>query len=609
MINQGRAIIAAYVKDLPHSAGVYRMLNKDGDVLYVGKAKSLKKRVANYTQVAKLPNRLQRMVAETASMLFVTTHTEVEALLLENNLIKKYEPRYNVLLKDDKTFAHILLATDHPFPQIIKHRGAKKRQGHYFGPFASAGAVKQTIEGLQRAFGVRPCSDSYFAARSRPCLQYQIKRCCAPCVGYVSVEDYAARVSQACDVLNGKSRHLQEDLAKAMQTASDALDFERAALYRDRIRALTSIQAKQDINMQGVSDADVIALAQEGGNTCIQVFFIRGGQNFGNRAFFPKHDPAQDIGDILEAFVGQLYFDMPCPKRLVISHPLPNAALLEEALQQQHGHRVHIMTAQRGKTKALLSLAMRNAENALALKLADTKTHKALLEGVQKLFGLPRLPQRIEVYDNSHIQGRHAVGAMIVAGNEGFRKTAYRQFTMDASVAQGGDDYGMMRHMLTRRLTRLADDASEPAPDLLLIDGGAGQLSVAREVLTALNLRHLPLVAIAKGEDRNAGRETFYPMEGSPFTLPPNDPVLYFLQRLRDEAHRFAIGSHRAKRTKAIKASLLDDLPNIGAARKKALLAHFGSAKAVARAGLADLEAVDGISKALAAQIYAHFQG
>jgi len=609
-LNRGVETIKAYLRTLPEKPGVYRMMNADGDVLYVGKARNLKRRVANYTMPTKLPVRLQRMVAETVTMEFVTTHTEVEALLLESNLIKRLMPRYNVLLRDDKSFPHILITGDHDYPQLTKHRGTRDRPGQFYGPFASAGAVNRVMTALQRAFQLRNCADTVFSSRTRPCLQFQIKRCTAPCVGRVSREEYAAQVAEANAFLRGRSSDIQADLARAMQEASERLEFETAAKLRDRIRALTAIQAHQDINVQGIDDADVIAAWQDGGSTCVQVFFFRGGRNYGNRAFFPSHDKAQETAEVLAAFTAQFYENKAAPALVLISEEPAEHALLQEALSVRAGHKVELAVPKRGDKKRLIDHALTNAKEAHGRRLAERGSQATLLAGVAEAFGLPDPPQRIEVYDNSHIQGAQAVGGMIVAGPEGFLKNAYRKFNIKDPKA-AGDDYAMMREVLTRRFERaLKEDperAGEGWPDLVLIDGGEGQLSVARLVLADLGIDDVPLVAIAKGPDRDAGRERFFLPDRPPFGLDPKSPVLYFLQRLRDEAHRFAIGTHRARREKQIGASPLDEIAGIGPKRKKALLHHFGSARAVSRAGLSDLAAVEGISEAVAKIIYDHF--
>ncbi|MDB5360243.1 MAG: uvrC [Rhodospirillales bacterium] len=616
-IASGVAVIRNMVKTLPGSPGVYRMVNAAGDVLYVGKARNLRNRVTNYTQLVGLSNRIRRMVAETARMEVVTTHTEVEALLLEINLIKTLMPRYNVLLRDDKSFPYIHLRSTHPVPQLTKHRGARNEGGEYFGPFASAGAVNRTITALHRAFLLRSCSDSIFQSRTRPCLQYQIKRCSAPCVDRIGNADYLALVDQARAVLTGHSREINARLVAAMTEAAEALDYETAAVIRNRIRALAHIQAHQDINVEGLVDADVIAAHQEGGHTSVQVFFFRAGQNWGNRAYFPSHDRSLAIEEVLAAFIGQFYDNKPPPPQLLLSHEPAEAELLAEALSTHAGRKVALLTPQRGDKKKLVEHAMANAREALGRRLSESSTQQKLLAGVATALGLDAPPARIEVYDNSHIQGTNAIGAMIVAGPEGFMKSAYRKFNIRGEGAapgtefKPGDDYAMMREVLTRRFQRAQKEDPERTagqwPDLVLIDGGPGQLSVVEEVFVELGIDDVPLVAIAKGPDRNAGRERFFVPGHAPFSLEPKDPVLYFLQRLRDEAHRFAIGTHRARRTKAITVSPLDEVAGIGPSRKKALLHHFGSAKAVARAGQLDLEAVDGISKTVAKKIYDHF--
>lgn len=612
-LQRGIATIAAVVETLPLSPGVYRMLNAAGDVLYVGKARQLKRRVANYTHPAGLSIRIQRMVAETRMMEIVLTHTEAEALLLESNLIKKLLPRYNVLLRDDKGFPHILLTGDHPFPQLVKHRGARNRKGEYFGPFAAAHAVTQAIIDLQRVFLLRNCSDAYFAARKRPCLQYQIKRCSGPCVGRIDEAGYGELVNQARLFLTGRSSEIQGQFAAAMQAAADQLDYETAARYRDRLRALTSVQAHQDINVYGVEEADVFALAQQGGQTCIQVFFFRSGANYGNRAYYPSHDKSLETSEVLASFIGQFYADRPPPLLVLLSEEPQEAELLAEALTIKAGRRVALQVPKRGDKRKLIDHAATNAREALARRLAEHGAQRKLLEGVATLFDLPAPPERIEVYDNSHISGTNALGGMIVAGPEGFHKQAYRKFNIrgDDPSLVAGDDYGMMREVLRRRFGRALREDQERQqagwPDLVLIDGGAGQLSAAMAVMAELGLQDLPIAAIAKGPDRNAGRERFFLPGREPFSLEMKDPVLYYLQRLRDEAHRYAIDSHRARRTKALGRSELDDVPGIGAARRKALLHHFGSVRAISRAGIADLQAVSGISATVAKKIYDHF--
>ncbi|MEX2201343.1 MAG: excinuclease ABC subunit UvrC [Dongiaceae bacterium] len=614
----GIAVIEGALKSLPAVPGVYRMLNETGDALYVGKAHNLRKRVAAYTQVPRLSTRLMRMVAETVSLEVVTTHTEVEALLLESNLIKRLAPRYNILLRDDKSFPYILITENHTAPQIAKHRGARKRKGDYFGPFASAGAVNRAITALEKAFLLRSCSDHMFASRTRPCLLYQIKRCSAPCVGRIAESDYATLVDQARQFLSGHSGEIQAALATEMQAASGALDYERAARLRDRIRGLSQIQAHQDINIEGIEEADVIAAYQAGGQTCIEVFFFRNGGNYGNRAYFPSHDREAGVPEILAAFIGQFYENKTPPRLLLVSERPAEIELLAEALSLKADRRVEIATPQRGAKRGLLDHALANAREALGRRMSENAAQRRLLEGLAGVFGLDGTPERIEVYDNSHLSGTNAYGAMIVAGPEGFAKSAYRRFAVtgrskDGDAVEPGDDYAMLREVLARRFARaLKEDPGREGkgwPDLVLIDGGQGQLNVALDVLRELAIEDIPVVAIAKGPDRDAGRERFFMAGRPPIELEPRDPVLYFLQRLRDEAHRFAIGTHRAGRSRAIGRSALDDVPGIGAKRKKALLLHFGSARAVARAGLADLAAVDGISAAVARRIYDHFHG
>ena len=609
---RGVEVIAAALKNLPGSPGVYRMLNRSGDALYVGKARNLKKRVSAYTQLGKLPERLVRMVTETTQLEVVTTHTEVEALLLEINLIKRLMPRYNVLLRDDKSFPYIMITGDHPAPQIAKHRGARARRGDYYGPFASAGAVHRTITALQRAFLLRSCADSVFASRTRPCLLYQIKRCSAPCVGRISLEDYAGLVGQARDFLAGRSREVQARLGIQMQAASDSLDFELAAALRDRLRALSVVQAHQDINVEGIRDADVVAAHQAGGHTCVQVFFFRGGSNFGNRGYFPSHDRNLPLPQVLAAFLAQFYANKPPPPLILVNELPAEADLLTEALSIKAERKVEILQPVRGARRNLIDNALANAREALARRMAENASQRHLLEGVQQALGLEQVPQRIEVYDNSHLQGRSPYGAMIVAGPEGFMKGAYRKFSIAGDVAPG-DDYAMMREMLTRRFARVQKEDPDRErgqwPDLVLIDGGAGQLSTGQGVLDDLGIDDVALCAIAKGPDRDAGRERFFLPGREPFSLEPRDPVLYYLQRLRDEAHRFAIGTHRARRSADINRSPLDEIPGIGGKRKRALLLHFGSAKGVAAAGLTDLESVAGISKAVAKKVYDHFHG
>jgi len=642
-ITAGVTVIREALRNMPATPGVYRMLDRRGDAVYVGKARNLKSRVQNYTHPAGLSNRLRRMIAETVAMEIVVTHTEAEALLLECNLIKRLMPRYNVLLRDDKSFPLIHLTAGHDFPQITKHRGARSKDGTYFGPFASAGAVNRTLVTLQKAFLLRSCSDSIFAARTRPCLLFQIKRCSAPCVGRISRDDYAGLIEQAHTFLSGRSDDVQQRLATEMQAVATALDFEAAALIRDRIRALSLVQGHQDIHVPGVVDADVIAAHQAGGQTCVQVFFFRGGQNWGNRAYFPSHDRQLSVEEVLTSFVGQFYDNRAKPPLVLLSHRLVEQDLVEEALSLG-GERVTLAVPQRGEKRRLINRILATAREALGRRLAESASQRQLLDGVAAAFGIDGPLNRIEVYDNSHIQGTNAVGAMIVAGPEGLVKNAYRKFTIrgtalthptlpagsprsrvagegpDPRIAvrgetgkgiAGGDDYAMMREVLQRRFARaLKEDPERDRgtwPDLVLIDGGQGQLNVAQGVFEELGVADIAIAGIAKGPDRNAGRERFFVPSRAPFSLDPRDPVLYFLQRLRDEAHRFAIGTHRAKRTKALGHSPLDEITGIGARRKQALLHHFGSARAVARAGLAELERVAGISKTVAKKIYDHF--
>ncbi|MCH1387485.1 MAG: excinuclease ABC subunit UvrC [Rhodobacteraceae bacterium] len=587
------------------------MLDAQARVLYVGKARNLKARVSNYARPTGHSSRIARMISETSQMMFLTTKTETEALLLEQNLIKQLKPRYNVLLRDDKSFPNILVTTKHEFPQIKKHRGAKKEKGAYYGPFASAGAVNKSLNQLQRVFQLRNCSDAMFETRTRPCLQYQIKRCSGPCVGRISARDYQASVKDAQRFLSGKSTEIQESLASQMAQASEAMEFERAAALRDRIRAMTQVQTNQGINPRTVSEADVIALHIEGGQACVQVFFIRANQNWGNRDFYPRISADHSHAEVLEAFVGQFYSSKEAPRQLILSHDIENADLVSAALSEAAGHKVELIYPQRGEKFELVSGALRNAKESLALRMSETATQAKLLRGIAEAFALDEAPKRIEVFDNSHIQGAYAVGAMIVSGPDGFLKNQYRKFNIRGDDLTPGDDFGMMKEVMTRRFTRLIKEdperTSESWPDLLLIDGGAGQVSAVAEILETLGVDDVPMVGVAKGVDRDHGKEEFYIPGRSVFALQRNDPVLYFVQRMRDEAHRFAIGTHRAKRAKAISANPLDDIAGIGASRKRALLAHFGSAKAVSRANLADLKAVDGISAAMAEKIYDFF--
>ena len=607
---RGPLRIQSYVKTLPDAPGVYRMLDAKGNVLYVGKAKSLKKRVASYVKTGGHIERIARMIAETAEMLFVTTASETEALLLESNLIKRLKPRYNVSFRDDKSFPNILLREDHPFPQLLKHRGAKSTKGVYFGPFASAGAVNRTLSALQRAFLLRSCSDSVFESRTRPCLLYQIKRCSAPCTQRVGESEYRILVQEAEAFLSGRNKAVQARLVGEMSAASEALDFERAARLRDRLRAMSHVQAHQGINPSTFSDADLFAVFAQGGQICIQVFFFRAGQNWGNRPYFPRAERDLAAGDVLESFIGQFYDERTPPHLILASEDMPGKDLLAEALSLRATRRVEILVPQRGEKREILAMALQNAREQLARRLAENSAQRELLDGVAETFGLDTPPRRIEVYDNSHIQGASAVGAMIVAGPDGFEKNEYRKFNIKTADLAPGDDYGMMREVLTRRFSRLvreAEDMKARWPDLVLIDGGPGQLTVARSVLEDLGVEDVLLVGVAKGPDRDAGREHFHMKDREPFRLDPKSPVLYYLQRLRDEAHRFAIGAHRKKRAKALGANPLDEIAGVGAARKRALLQHFGSARAVAGASLSDLEAVAGVSGALARKIYDFF--
>jgi excinuclease ABC subunit C len=607
----GHALIQDYLKTLDASPGVYRMLDAQARVLYVGKARNLRARVSNYARPAGHSGRIARMISETASMMFLTTQTETEALLLEQNLIKQLKPRYNVLLRDDKSFPNILVTATHQFPQITKHRGAKKSKGRYYGPFASAGAVNRTLNQLQKVFLLRNCSDAMFSSRSRPCLLYQIKRCSGPCVGKISAEDYAASVKDAEQFLSGRSTEIQETLAAQMMEASEAMEFERAAALRDRIRALTQVQTVQGINPRTVQEADIVALHMENGQACVQVFFIRAGQNWGNRDFYPRVGVDIEAPEVLEAFLGQFYDSKEPPRQLILSHPIDDTDLMAEALGQKLGRKVEILVPQRGEKAELVDGALRNARESLARKMSESATQTKLLNGLAEAFGLDAAPMRIEVYDNSHIQGTNAVGGMIVAGPEGFMKNQYRKFNIKGDDLTPGDDFGMMKEVLTRRFKRLLKEDPDRDkgmwPDLLLIDGGAGQVSAVQEIMEEYGVEDIPMVGVAKGVDRDHGKEEFHRPGTRPFALQRNDPVLYFIQRMRDEAHRFAIGTHRAKRAKSIGATPLDEVPGVGATRKRALLAHFGSAKAVSRAALADLRAVEGISDTLAQTIYDFF--
>jgi excinuclease ABC subunit C len=603
----GHDLIQSYLKTIDSSPGVYRMLNAASEVLYVGKARNLRARVSNYARESNHSARIARMIHETASMMFLTTRTETEALLLEQNLIKQLKPRYNVLLRDDKSFPNILISTTHPFPQLKKHRGKRSEPGAYYGPFASAGAVTRTLNQLQKVFLLRNCTDAMFDSRTRPCLQYQIKRCAAPCVGKIDTAGYAGLVADAQRFLEGKTTAVQANLATEMAAASEAMLFERAAALRDRIRALTTVQQSQGINPASVPEADVIALHLDGGQACVQVFFIRANQSWGNRDFYPRTGAGAEEAEILEAFMGQFYDDKEPPRLILLSHPIDNEDLMLQLLADRAGRRVEIAVPQRGEKLELVENALRNARESLARKMSESSTQNKLLQGLADAFDLDGPPTRIEVYDNSHIQGSDAVGGMIVAGADGFLKSQYRKFNIKSAAGANSDDFGMMREVLTRRFERLLKEDPERKtdmwPDLLLIDGGAGQVSAVAGILAELGVDDIAMIGVAKGIDRDQGKEEFYRSGEAPFALQRNDPVLYFIQRLRDEAHRWAIGAHRAKRSKAISATPLDDVPGIGAVRKRALLAHFGSAKAVARAGIPDLIAVPGISEAMAQQI------
>ena len=607
----GHAVIQGYLKTLDASPGVYRMLDSESRVLYVGKARNLRARVSNYARPTGHSARIARMISMTASMMFLTTRTETEALLLEQNLIKQLKPKFNVLLRDDKSFPNILVTKTHDYPQIKKHRGAKKEKGAYYGPFASAGAVNRTLNQLQRVFLLRDCSDSMFESRTRPCLQYQIKRCSAPCVGRISPEDYQQTVRDAEKFLTGKTTDIQARLAAEMAEASEKMEFERAAALRDRIKALTQVQTAQGINPKSVSEADIVALHMEKGQACVQVFFIRANQNWGNRDYYPRVGADVDAAEALEAFLGQFYDTREPPRQVILSNEIENPDLMADALSGKLGRKVELLVPQRGEKAELIDSALRNARESLARKMAETATQARLMKGLAEAFDLEVPPERIEVYDNSHIQGAFAVGAMIVAGPDGFMKNQYRKFNIRGEDLTPGDDFGMMKEVLKRRFKRLIKDDPERKeghwPDLLLIDGGAGQVSAVASIMREYGVEDIPMVGVAKGIDRDAGKEEFHRVGRQPFALRHNDPVLYYVQRMRDEAHRFAIGTHRAKRSKAVGATPLDAVPGVGAARKRALLAHFGSAKAVARANLSDLRAVEGVSGALAEKIYDYF--
>ena len=627
-LTAGRTTLLRHAKLAPSAPGVYRMLDASGEVLYVGKAKNIRKRITSYTRPTGHDTRIERVIAATATVEFVTTATETDALLLEANLIKRLRPRYNVLLRDDKSFPYILITGDHWAPQIFKHRGARARKGSYYGPFASGWAVNRTITALQRAFLLRSCSDGFFENRTRPCLLHQIKRCSAPCTHEVDFAEYAGLVRKANAFLSGKSQAVRAELADEMEKASAALDFERAAIYRDRLAALSAVQSTQGINPRSVEEADVFAVHQDGGFNCIEVFFFRTGQNWGNRAYFPKADRSLEPGEVLGSFLAQFYDDKPCPAVILLSHDVPERELLAEALSIKSGRKIEVLVPRRGEKKALVAHVLVNAREALGRKLADTSSQQKLLKTLADTFGLARTPRRIEVYDNSHIQGSNAVGAMIVAGPSGFQKNQYRKFNIRSAELTPGDDFGMMREMLERRFKRLIaeapraateappqaepaegheDDNETPWPDLVLIDGGQGQLNAARETLAALGVTDVPLIGVAKGPDRDAGNETFYLPDRASMKLPSRDPLLYFIQRLRDEAHRFAVGSHRTRRKKDIREAGLQEIPGIGPTRKSALLRHFGTLKAIERASLADLAQVPGINDETARKIYNFF--
>lgn len=609
-LQDGQAAIRVAAADLPQKPGVYRMLSESGDVLYVGKAKALKRRVMSYCLVDRLPIRLQRMVALTRSMEFVRTHTETEALLLEANLIKKLKPRYNILLRDDKSFPYILLREDHDYPMVVKYRGAKRKDGRYYGPFAGAGDVMRVLHAMQRIFMLRSCTDSNFASRTRPCLQYDIKRCTAPCVGLVSKAEYAQQVREAQDFLEGRSDAVQDRYSARMEEASATQDYEAAAVFRDRLKALRAVQARQDVNFAALGDADVVALAQKGGRSCVQVFFFRGGQNFGNRSYFPRHEDGVEAADIMGAFLAQFYLNKPVPREIIISHVPDAGDALLGAFNDMSERAVSITVPQRGKKRAALDFAVMNAREALQRKQLEERSEAAHLTQVADAFGMEAPPNRIEIYDNSHISGSHMVGAMVVAGREGFQKAAYRKFNI--KQAEAGDDYGMMREVMQRRFRKVAEGGLKPGdadwPDLLLIDGGAGQLSAVTDVLADYGmLEDVVIVGIAKGEERNSGRERFFMTGRGEFTLPYNSGVLHYLQRLRDEAHRYVIGAHRVRRKKSMNDNPLDQVPGIGAKKKSALIKYFGSGKGVRDAGVSDLQKVDGISEKLAQQIYDYF--
>jgi|TARA_B110000914_G_scaffold225565_1_gene246684 excinuclease ABC subunit C len=610
-VDKGHEVIKSYLKTLDGSPGVYRMLDANGAVLYVGKARNLKKRVSNYAKPSGHSARIGRMISNTNSMMFLTTQTESEALLLEQNLIKQLKPRYNVLLRDDKSFPNIMISSSHEFPKIAKHRGRKAKGAEYFGPFASVGSVNRTLHQLQRIFLLRNCTDSDFSTRTRPCLQYQIARCSGPCVGKINTKDYNQLVNDARKFLQGKSTKIQESMALEMSNASNSLEFERAASLRDRIRALTNVQSSQGINPKTVNEADVVALHMDGDQACVQVFFIRANQNWGNRAFYPRNTSGADADEVMESFIAQFYDNKTPPKLVLISSVVANIDLLTDVLSSKRGSKVEIIEPKRGERADLILNALRNAKESLARKMSESATQEKLLKGVAEIFKLKDMPKRVEVYDNSHIQGAFAVGAMIASGPDGYIKSGYRKFNIKYENTVAGDDFGMMKEVLERRFKALIKEdpnrKSENWPDLLLIDGGAGQVSAVSEILSKLGVKDVPFVGVAKGVDRDQGKEEFYRIGKPVFALQRNDPVLYFIQRLRDEAHRFAITTHRAKRSKAIGITTLDEVPGVGAMRKKAILSHFGSAKAASRASLKDLKAVDGLSDTLAQVIYDFF--
>jgi excinuclease ABC subunit C len=615
-VKRGVAVIKGHWKTAPNGPGVYRMVNEAGEVLYVGKAKNVRKRVASYTRLAGHVTRIARMIAQTASMIFISVETETEALLLEANLIKQLKPRFNVLMRDDKSFPYILIAKDHAAPQIAKHRGARARRGDYFGPFASVWAVNRALNALQRAFLLRSCADSFYENRTRPCLLYQIKRCAGPCTGEISLDDYAELVREARDFLSGKSISVRETLAREMTGAAERLEFERAARLRDRIAALSAIQGAQGINPRTVEEADVFAIHKDAGRFCVEAFFFRAYQNWGNRAYFPRADASLSESEVLGAFLAQFYGEHPSARLVLLSHAVDDAALFEDMLSARLKRRVEVASPQRGEKRELVEQALANARQTLGRKLAEDASQERLLGALGAVFGIEKTPRRVEIYDNSHTGGRQSIGAMVVAGPAGFMKAHYRTFNIKNEDMAPGDDYAMMREVLSRRFARLAREGEKDAdpdafpskPDLVIVDGGRGQFDAAREVLRSLEVEGVALASIAKGRDRDAGRETFFVEGKEPFRLPPHDPALYFVQRLRDEAHRFAIGTHRARRKKEFVKNPLDEIAGIGPARKRALLHAFGTAKAIAAAALCDLEKVPGVNKATARLVFEHFQ-